>query len=91
MVQTGFIIGVGLLIDTFMVRTITVPALAAMIGRANWWPSKPTAALDTADTIDTEVAPSAAQIPVPTPTQRGNPDGGLLVAANSCSGLPVAP
>ncbi|MCV6984523.1 RND family transporter [Mycobacterium shinjukuense] len=38
MVQTGFIIGVGLLIDTFVVRTITVPALAAMIGRANWWP-----------------------------------------------------
>jgi RND superfamily putative drug exporter len=44
MVQTGFIIGVGLLIDTFVVRTVTVPALAAMIGRANWWPSKPTAA-----------------------------------------------
>jgi hypothetical protein len=44
MVQTGFIIGVGLLIDTFVVRTITVPALAAMIGRANWWPSKSTAA-----------------------------------------------
>jgi len=44
MVQTGFIIGVGLLIDTFVVRTITVPALAAMIRRANWWPSKPTAA-----------------------------------------------
>lgn len=38
MVQTGFIIGVGLLIDTFVVRTITVPALAAIIGRANWWP-----------------------------------------------------
>ena len=40
MVQTGFIIGMGLLIDTFVVRTITVPALASLIGRANWWPSK---------------------------------------------------
>ncbi|WP_205878473.1 MMPL/RND family transporter [Mycobacterium camsae] len=40
MIQTGFIIGMGLLIDTFVVRTITVPALAALIGRANWWPSK---------------------------------------------------
>lgn len=40
MVQTGFVIGVGLLIDTFVVRTITVPALAALIGRANWWPSR---------------------------------------------------
>ena len=40
MVQTGFIIGMGLLIDTFVVRTITVPALAALVGRANWWPCK---------------------------------------------------
>ncbi|OBK97397.1 hypothetical protein A5646_24675 [Mycobacterium sp. 1245499.0] len=40
MVQTGMIIGVGLLVDTFVVRTITVPALAAMLGRANWWPGK---------------------------------------------------
>jgi putative drug exporter of the RND superfamily len=39
MVQSGFIIGVGLLIDTFLVRTITVPALAVLIGRANWWPT----------------------------------------------------
>jgi RND superfamily putative drug exporter len=29
----------GILIDTFIVRTITVPALAAMIGQKNWWPS----------------------------------------------------
>ena len=39
MVQAGFIIGVGLLIDTFLVRTVTVPALAVLIGRANWWPT----------------------------------------------------
>ena len=39
-VQIGFIIGVGLLLDTFVVRTITVPALASLIGDANWWPSK---------------------------------------------------
>ncbi|MGO4445286.1 RND family transporter [Mycobacterium sp. 2YAF39] len=40
MVQTGFIIGMGLLIDTFVVRTITVPAMASLVGRANWWPSR---------------------------------------------------
>jgi RND superfamily putative drug exporter len=40
MVQTGFIIGAGLLIDTFVVRTITVPAMAALVGRANWWPGR---------------------------------------------------
>lgn len=39
MVQGGFIIGVGLLVDTFIVRTITVPALAVLMGKANWWPS----------------------------------------------------
>ena len=39
-VQVGFIIGVGLLLDTFVVRTITVPAMAVLVGKANWWPSK---------------------------------------------------
>ena len=39
MVQGGFIIGIGLLLDTFVVRTITVPALALPISTANWWPS----------------------------------------------------
>ena len=38
-VQGGFIIGVGLLLDTFLVRTITVPAIAVLLGKANWWPS----------------------------------------------------
>jgi RND superfamily putative drug exporter len=39
-VQIGFIIGIGILLDTFLVRTITVPAAAVLIGNANWWPSK---------------------------------------------------
>lgn len=38
-VQGGFVIGVGILLDTFLVRTITVPAIAALVGKANWWPS----------------------------------------------------
>jgi putative drug exporter of the RND superfamily len=40
MVQMGFVMGVGLLLDTFLVRTITVPALAVLAGKGNWWPSK---------------------------------------------------
>ncbi len=40
-VQGGFVIGVGILVDTFLVRTITVPSIAALIGRGSWWPSRP--------------------------------------------------
>ncbi len=40
MAEAGFIIGFGILIDTFVVRTITVPAMASMIGQKNWWPSQ---------------------------------------------------
>jgi RND superfamily putative drug exporter len=39
MAEAGFILGMGILIDTFLVRTITVPAMAALIGQKNWWPS----------------------------------------------------
>jgi RND superfamily putative drug exporter len=39
-VQTGFVVGVGILLDTFLVRTVTVPATAVLVGRANWWPSR---------------------------------------------------
>jgi RND superfamily putative drug exporter len=37
-VQAGFVVGVGILLDTFLVRTITVPAMATLVGQANWWP-----------------------------------------------------
>ncbi|QUR65922.1 RND family transporter [Mycobacterium spongiae] len=39
-VQGGFVIGIGILLDTFLVRTVTVPAIAALVGRASWWPSR---------------------------------------------------
>ena len=45
-VQMGFVIGVGLLLDTFLVRTVTVPAMAVLVGKANWWPSKPIVAMN---------------------------------------------
>lgn len=40
LVQTGFVIGAGLLIDTFVVRTMLVPAIAAMLGPRLWWPRR---------------------------------------------------
>ena len=38
--QIGFTIGAGLLIDTFIVRTLTVPAVAALLGARIWWPKR---------------------------------------------------
>ncbi len=40
LVQLAFIVAFGVLLDTFVVRTLLVPALAYDIGRAIWWPSK---------------------------------------------------
>ncbi|WP_245560981.1 MMPL family transporter [Agromyces subbeticus] len=38
--QISFIVAFGVLLDTFLVRTLLVPALAYDIGRAIWWPSR---------------------------------------------------
>jgi putative drug exporter of the RND superfamily len=35
----GFMVAVGILLDTFVVRTIMVPALIELIGDRVWWPS----------------------------------------------------
>ena len=37
--QLGIGIGVGILLDTFLVRTLLVPSVVALLGRWNWWPS----------------------------------------------------
>lgn len=39
--QIGVIVCVGVLIDTLLVRTVIVPALALSIGDRFWWPRKP--------------------------------------------------
>jgi RND superfamily putative drug exporter len=36
--QLGFAVAVGVLIDTFVVRTMLDPALATLFGRWTWWP-----------------------------------------------------
>jgi RND superfamily putative drug exporter len=37
--QIGTGLAVGILLDTFVVRTLLVPASAILLGRYNWWPS----------------------------------------------------
>jgi RND superfamily putative drug exporter len=38
--QIGIIVGIGVLIDTLLVRTVIVPATAFIAGDAFWWPRK---------------------------------------------------
>lgn len=40
-VQAGAVIGMGILLDTLVVRTVTVPAVATLVGKFSWWPSIP--------------------------------------------------
>ncbi|MEO8510746.1 MAG: MMPL family transporter [Chloroflexota bacterium] len=40
LMQVAFIVAFGVLLDTFVVRSLLVPALTYDIGRTIWWPSK---------------------------------------------------
>ncbi|PYC65455.1 hypothetical protein C7C46_32560 [Streptomyces tateyamensis] len=39
--QIGVIVGLGVLLDTLLVRTVLVPALVLLTGRRFWWPGRP--------------------------------------------------
>jgi uncharacterized membrane protein YdfJ with MMPL/SSD domain len=36
----GYGLAVGIIMDTFVVRTVLVPCTVVLLGRWNWWPSK---------------------------------------------------
>ena len=40
LVQLGMLVALGVLLDTFIVRSVLVPALGLDVGRAIWWPSR---------------------------------------------------
>jgi putative drug exporter of the RND superfamily len=37
--QVGIVVGLGILLDTFLVRTIIIPALFTLVGQRIWWPA----------------------------------------------------
>lgn len=52
MAQLGIIVGLGILLDTFVVRTLVIPALFTLIGDRIWWPAD--LATTNADRVRTE-------------------------------------
>ena len=38
--QLGFAVAIGVIIDTFITRTLIVPAIVKLLGQYNWWPNK---------------------------------------------------
>jgi putative drug exporter of the RND superfamily len=61
--QIGVIVGVGVLLDTLLVRTVLVPALATLLGDRFWWPANPAAA------SSSPLPPASSASPVsPTPS-----------------------
>ena len=38
--QMSFLLALAVLVDTFVIRSLLVPAVMSIIGRWNWWPRK---------------------------------------------------
>jgi RND superfamily putative drug exporter len=54
--QLGVVICVGVLLDTLLVRTVLVPAIAVRLGDGFWWPRRFARAERRADPLDERVA-----------------------------------
>jgi RND superfamily putative drug exporter len=46
LIQFGFILAFAVFLDTFVVRTLLVPAIMSMAEDYNWWPTKPPKKVD---------------------------------------------
>ena len=59
--QLAFIVALGVLVDTFVVRSLLVPGLVHDLGRRTWWPSalarRPEGQADPADEQPVATAP----------------------------------
>jgi RND superfamily putative drug exporter len=63
--QLGMTIGIGLLVDTLIVRSFMTPSIAAALGRWFWWPLN---TFRTPGNAAPEPEPEAATAPLPQST-----------------------
>jgi RND superfamily putative drug exporter len=50
--EFAFVMAVGVLVDTFVVRTLLVPALTSLFGERAWWPGRRVRRLSTREFLD---------------------------------------
>lgn len=55
--QLGLAVAIGVLLDTFVVRTVMVPGIVLLLGRWNWWPSK-----RSREVLEPSQVPSAVEV-----------------------------
>jgi putative drug exporter of the RND superfamily len=62
--DVGVGLALGILMDTFVVRTVLVPSTVVLLGRWNWWPSRMSRATDRPESA-TSAPSSTPEVPVP--------------------------
>ncbi len=69
--QLGIIVGLGILLDTFVVRTVVIPALFTLIGPPIWWPAFRAEEIENTDSFAALSRADAARAPRPGPGTSG--------------------